>query len=391
MSTRRLLQVVVQGRRYSVTMTKKGRYTVQAYFGVNADGSKKYFKKTCDTLEELQEMCDKEFKDWFIMRAAEDNAKETVTEIITADRLIYDYADTVKAQKATDRSRRQAAKALKAKTALCEKDVHELTKPDYYSAVADLVDCGYARKSITNYLTELFAAANFYEITIPDKLKRDLKKYINRTAADGRNASKPWADLPHADVIAEWAARNSEPHSSEMLVVTLLGLHSMRLGEILGLNYANVVKADNGDCYINVCDTMTLDGLRKNRCKTEASRRQIPIDSRLYELIQSRYHTDPCDRVVNLKRSAVSLHFKKLMIAHNADWITPHILRHVYRSDNKDNECARAAGGWTSTGGADVKYYAHARPDEVRAAILPYSEKIMNVVEWASRFKKGGE
>ena len=44
---------------------------------------------------------------------------------------------------------------------------------------------------------------------------------------------------------------------------------------------------------------------------------------------------------------------------HGADWITPHKLRHIFKTSNLNNDTATATGGWTIGSNVADTVYTH--------------------------------
>lgn len=148
-------------------------------------------------------------------------------------------------------------------------------------------------------------------------------------------------------------------HRSEVAI--LLGLHSLRLSEILGLRWDNV---DLEHSQLHICETTLLVGsetVHRTQTKTQAGTRTIPIMiPRLLELLQTIPRDS--DFVVTLTRKQIYSDSNAICNALGIPPIGCHGLRHSYASAcyaaGIDAETARTIGGWADTN-TMLKIYTH--------------------------------
>lgn len=203
-----------------------------------------------------------------------------------------------------------------------------------------------------------------------------------------------WSELPTAMDVAGWAARNTRSAAASTAISILLDLHSLRSEETRGLKYRDVFE-QNGKCYIYVWQTKTCINnvdIHKPSTKTEASTRKILIDRRLYDMIHAQPHKSDDEFIIKETYPTYCNHIKAVMKDNGHPELTPHKLRHIFKSDNKrDNVVAIAVGGWCSGTNADggdrsengvsETVYTHVRQCEMDELMEKYSKELLDAYD----------
>ena len=135
------------------------------------------------------------------------------------------------------------------------------------------------------------------------------------------------------------------------LPVLLAAWLSLRIGEVIGLQYQDV---DEEQSRIHVRRTiiMTENGYEvRESCKTEKSTRTIKLPKYILQLIKARPHARETDFIIPMTRKAVYSRFKRLMDKAHID-ITFHDLRHLNASVmlmlGIPDKYACERGGWST-------------------------------------------
>ena len=135
------------------------------------------------------------------------------------------------------------------------------------------------------------------------------------------------------------------------LPVLLAAWLSLRIGEVIGLQFRDVDMADH---TISIRRTIirTDDGFKvREGCKTEKSCRQLELPNYILDMIKAVPHEDETDHIIPLTRKAVYSRFKRLMNKNNID-MTFHDLRHLNASImlmlGIPDKYAMERGGWAT-------------------------------------------
>lgn len=139
--------------------------------------------------------------------------------------------------------------------------------------------------------------------------------------------------------------------TSSELPVLLAAWLSLRIGEIIGLQYQDIDKT-NMKIKIRRTIIQTENGFEvRDHCKTEKSIRTIQLPQYLLDLIKAQPHTNNTDFIVPLTRKAVYSRFKRLVEKQNID-MTFHDLRHLNASVmlmlGVPDKYAMERGGWST-------------------------------------------
>ena len=222
---------------------------------------------------------------------------------------------------------------------------------------------------------------DYFEVPLSPKAKRELKSYINNATFANKGRKKDFENLPTALDVIEWLQDDTTEYKERTAICVLLGLHSLRIEEVRGLKFSDVVKESTGNCYLYIHATKTCvngkDYFREGT-KTKGSTRKILIDSRLYDMIQSIEHNTSNDFVIAIHAKQYNYCIKQLGIKNGYDWITPHKLRHIFKTDNKDSITARVVGGWSLMGGVSETVYTHVRQNEKDDLMKVYSGSLLD-------------
>lgn len=172
------------------------------------------------------------------------------------------------------------------------------------------------------------AEINFDSIKIPKKIK------------------KPPKELPSFDTIF-----NIIKGTESELPVLLAAWLSLRIGEVIGLQYQDIDKV-NGTIMIRRTIIYTENGSQvRDHCKTEKSTRILQLPSYLLNLIDRQPHFKPNDFIIPKTRKAVYSKFTRLM-ARNGIIMTFHDLRHLNASImlmlGVPDKYAMERGGWST-------------------------------------------
>lgn len=187
--------------------------------------------------------------------------------------------------------------------------------------------------------------------------------------------------MPTALDVVEWLKADTKAYKDRTAICVLLGLHGLRIEEVRGLKFKNVIKENSGNCYVIIQDTKTCISGKdhyRNKTKTEDSTRKFLIDSRLYNMIHSIEHKSDDDFLISIGAWQYSSCIKQLAIENGYDWITSHKLRHIFKSDNKDKTASKVVGGWSLKGGVSETVYTHITQNEKDEFMKEWSGKLLD-------------
>ena len=240
----------------------------------------------------------------------------------------------------------------------------------------------YAKTTIVREFTVLCVVLTYFEVPVltPKNIK-ELKGYVNKATYTNKGRKKDFENLPTALDIVEWLKADTTEYKERTAVCVLLGLHSLRIEEVRGLKFKDVIKDDNGNCYVNIHATKTCISGKdhyREETKNKYSTRKILIDSRLYDMIHSIEHKSDDDFLISICAWQFGHCIKQLAINNGYEWITSHILRHIFKSDNEDNTMAKAVGGWSFGNDVAEKVYTHARKNKKDELTKEYSGKLLD-------------
>ena len=263
---------------------------------------------------------------------------------------------------------------------LHDKPIMKLTREEIFAAVNTEIERGIAQKTLKTALTFLSCVCNEYEVpAFTRKLQADINRYSQHCTNKGRKAADDWENAPTAAEVARWAADTD----SIAAISILLDLHSLRSEETRGLQYRDVFE-QGGNCYVNICRTRSVASSRdvyRDSTKTENSTRKILIDRRLYDLIHAQPHESDSDFVICVSYKVYRAGIKKAMSEHGADWITPHDLRHIFKTEHIGDPIATAVGGWTNKGSVAESVYTHIKQSDKDKLMSAYSASLLDAYE----------
>jgi integrase len=204
------------------------------------------------------------------------------------------------------------------------------------------------------------ANINFDSIKIPKKQKQ------------------PQKELPTFDVVYS-IVKGTESELPVLLAAWL----SLRIGEVIGLQFKDVDTVNN-TIQIRRTIIYTDKGSQvRDRCKTDKSTRVLQLPSYILNLISEQVHSSEDDFIIPKSRRAVYGQFTRLM-AKNGIKMTFHDLRHLNASImlmlNIPDKYAMERGGW-STDSVLKSVYQQTFSSErlkVDGVIDEYFNKIIN-------------
>ena len=371
----------IGGREFKVYTTKTNRKQIHSTsFGKAPDGTYIKRKFEADTLAELQE----EIENFITTLDG-----ETGTNITFYNACLH-YINTRSALSPTAKNayRRLAGNRFKC---LHNKPIKTLTKQEFLTAVTKEAMRGISQQTMKNALTFLSMVCDECELPVMTaKLKRDLQKYgaIATKGNKGYNSDDNWDNAPSAFDVAKWAGENTADNADMIAIAILLYLHSLRSEESRGLMFKEVFE-DGGKCYINIVRTRTVmnsHDCEQENTKTESSKRKILIDRRLFDLIHSQPHQSENDYVINVSNYIYSESIKRVIRSHtfnghSLEWITPHKLRHLFKTEHIGNPVAIKVGGWTIEGGVSERIYTHIKQKDMDELMIVYSKKLLDSYE----------
>ncbi len=135
------------------------------------------------------------------------------------------------------------------------------------------------------------------------------------------------------------------------LPVLLAAWLSLRIGEVIGLQYRDV-DMDKHRIYVKRTIIMTEEGYKvREGCKTEKSQRQLELPDYIYDMIMALPHTSDEDFIVPLTRKSLYSRFSRLIKKHDIE-MTYHDLRHLNASImlmlGVPDKYAMERGGWST-------------------------------------------
>lgn len=372
--------ITVEDRTFTVRTAPSGNKYIQASFGNKPDGKPLVKKFTAPTLKELEA----EILDFINGQDGKSGAN------LTYYNACMQYVETRAALSESTKSNRLNIINNRFKC-LRDKPIMKLTRLDFYQAITEDAERGLSKLSMRTALNLLTAVCTEYEVpAMTPKLKRDLANYgtIAAKANKGRKDNEDWENAPSPFDIAKWAGENTADNADMIAIAILLDLHSLRSEESRGLMFREVFE-DGGKCYINIVRTKTTirskDHAQEN-CKNECSKRKILIDRRLYDMIHSQPHQSEDEYILDCSYHVYAEGMKKVIHSHTVNrhslnWITPHTLRHIFKTSHIGDPVAIKVGGWTVEGGVSEKTYTHITQRHMDELMTEYSKKLLDAYE----------
>ena len=360
----------VRDKKYNAHMADNGNYYIQADFGKDENGKRIRKKVTAKSLNELSKKVEE------LIIELESNHGDNITLINAFESYINTHASL--AYNTLNSYRNTIKYHFKE---LHDKPIRKITKADLMQAI-NTETARYAKTTIVREFTVLCVVLTYFEVPVlTPKNMKELKGYVNKSTYTNKGRKKDFDNLPTALDVVEWLKADTTKYKDRTAVCVLLGLHSLRIEEVRGLKFSDVIKEKNGNCYVNIHATKTC--IRGKDCyregtKNKFSTRKILIDSRLYDMIHSIEHKADDDFLITICAWQYSSCIKQLGIKNDYDWITAHKLRHIFKSDNKDCICARAIGGWSLGRGVSETVYTHVRQNERDKLTKDYSGKLLD-------------
>ncbi|ADU22950.1 site-specific integrase [Ruminococcus albus] len=361
----------VGDRQFNAHIADNGNYYIQADFGKDESGKRIRKKVTAKSLNELSKKVEE------LIIELESNHGDNITLVNAFESYINTHASLAYN---TLNSYRNTIKYYFKE--LQNKPIRQITKSDLMQAINTDIAKGCAKTTMKREFTVLCVVLNYFEVpALTPKVQKELKSYVNNATYIGKGRKKDFENLPTALDVVEWLKADTTKYKDRTAVCVLLGLHSLRVEEVRGLKFKDVIKEKNGNCYVNIHATKTCirgkDHFREET-KNEYSTRRFLIDNRLYDMIHSIEHKSDDDFVISICNWQYGSCIKQLAIKNGYDWITAHILRHIFISDNKDCTIAEIVGGWSLKGGVSKTVYTHARHEEKEKLTKEYSGKLLD-------------
>lgn len=377
---RKVEYIYIDDRTFTVKTAPSGNKYIQASFGNKADGTPLVKKLTAATRDEL----DQRIRDYIDELDGKNGAN------LTYYNACLEFIDTHSALSPTTINAYRVIMNNRFKC-LHDKPIKKLTKQDFIEAVTEESKKGISQQTMKNALNFLKMICDNYEVlALTPKVKRDLSNYgaIATKENKGRKSLEDWDNAPTAVQVARWASENTEDTAVKTAISILLDLHSLRSEETRGLKYSEVFE-DNGKCYINIVRTRTV--MKSKDCiqectKNNGSKRKILIDRRLYDMIHSLPHKSEDDFIIDVSVYVYSERIKRVIRSHTVnghslEWITPHKLRHIFKTEHIGNPVAIAVGGWAIEGGVSEKVYTHIKQKDMDELMSVYSKSLLDNYE----------
>lgn len=377
--------IYIGKRTFTVFEAPSGNKYIQAKFGTKPDGKPLIKKITAPTRQELEQA----IKDYIAEIEGISGAN------ITYYNAAMTYIETRQGLEFSTRTNYDRTARLRFKC-LHSIPIRKITKNDLYNAVNEEIASGkVGQTSLLNAVTYLCTVLEDNEAPVMTrKMRKDILRYARSATKNIKKRKVGWSELPTAKDVAGWAARNTRSAAASTAISILLDLHSLRSEETRGLKYRDVFE-QNGKCYIYVWQTKTCINnvdIHKPSTKTEASTRKILIDRRLYDMIHAQPHKSDDEFIIKETYPTYCNHIKAVMKDNGHPELTPHKLRHIFKSDNKrDNVVAIAVGGWCSGTNADggdrsengvsETVYTHVRQCEMDELMEKYSKELLDAYD----------
>ena len=373
-----------ESRTFTVRTAPSGNKYIQASFGNKPDGKPLVKKITAPTLKELEAA----IRDYIDELNGKGGANLTYLNACLQYIKIRAIKQTTK-DSYIDHTRSIFM-------TLHDKPIKKLTKFDFYNAIdEEAKQKNPAQSTMKQNIKFLCMVCTMFDVpAMTPKLKKDLQEQGARLTQcnEGRKSRNDWNNAPSAVQVAKWAGETDTDDRTAISI--LLGLHSLRGEETRGLRFKEVFM-ENGNCYVNIRRTR-IKNIEQESTKNKGSERKILIDPRLYNMIRSLPHKSEDEYIIDITYYLFEKCINQVIHSHTVNghstaWITPHILRHLYMTENAGNLVAEAVGGWSTGGGKDdnsvaKRKYTHiaeiqARRDEL---MLEYSKKLLDGFEGIS-------
>ena len=254
---------------------------------------------------------------------------------------------------------------------IMKNNIYELTKLDIQTAISHDAGKGLGHKSIKDALALLRSACAYYDVVIPPTKKFTLP---------ARSPKK--GDLPElSEVLAVIIGS-----SVELPCLLSIWCGGMRMSEVRGLQYKDIVSDKNGNHYILIQRArIFLNGtdVVRDVNKTYGSTRKVPLPDYLYNMIQNKPHKSDTDFVIDESYIAITGRYKRLMKKHGLH-ISFHDLRALFATTMNElgvpKEILQKLGGWTNSKVLDSVYIRHSDQTLVNSIDL-LSQHIEPIIE----------
>lgn len=219
-------------------------------------------------------------------------------------------------------------------------NIQELRKIDIQRAINEEAKRGLCYKSIKSAVDLLRSALALSNVGIPST--KDFKLPAKKVKTE---------DLPDLKEVMRVIIGSSV----ELPCLLSLCCGGMRISEVRGLQYKDIVEDENGYKYLKVCRARVCISGRddvKNQNKTEKSTWVIPIPDYLYRLIPNMEDAEPDDYIIGENYGAIKRRYDRLMKKHGIK-MTFHDLRAQFATTMNglgvEREVLQMLGGWSNS------------------------------------------
>ena len=341
---------------------------------IGMDGGKTVFKRiAAATIEDgvIRLMtARKEFKE---RQAAEREAADRPTVRQAFEKYIADRARTI--EDSTVHTIRCAANHL---TDIHNVRLDKLTREQVQAAVDNELMRGAAVSSVKIYVQKLNGVRRFFGLST--FLYIDFKGEISRNGMNkfGGDKAKHF-EVPPAKVLEAV----EDMGDSDFYNFCVLGLASLRCGEIRGLKYSDIIER-GGRHYINIHGQRDCKGKYIPHTKNEGSMREVMLDEEFVQGLDIEGH-DPNEYICPKSYTAYNERMCRLKARFDVPdglKFTAHTLRHIFGTYSDESgeyffERCKIAG-WTTGAGVSERTYRGRNSDRCDEFMSRYYRRLFS-------------
>lgn len=346
-------------QQYTIKQTPSGNWRTQIRY-TDENGESKRRSITAPT-------------QWEVMKKADDFRKGIITETkrVTVEQAVRDYIDSRRHTRAASTIYGYETIAKNRLQLIMKKDIRELTKGDINRAIDYDASRGLGYKSLKEAVALLKSALDEKGVTIPSSKKFSLPP---------KPPSK--GDLPELEQVIKILIGSSV----ELPCLLALWCGGMRISEVRGLQYRDIMEDADGRHYLSINRArVCINGhdVVSDVNKTELSTRIVPLPEYLYGQIMQKPHDSDDDFIIDESYAAVKRRYARLL-EKNGVHMTFHELRAQFATTMNelgvDKKVLQQMGGWSNSVVLD-KVYIRTPKATVNRNMLIFDAHISSLVQ----------
>ena len=247
---------------------------------------------------------------------------------------------------------------------LMDERLHTITREQLQTAINEELQAGVKNSSAKYYVTVFNQVRTHFELAGIRGIRYTFGAASDVHGEQDSFDTSDCTDLPHPDEILRKA---SEFEDGRLYNFCVFGLMSLRIGEICGLKYGDIILRDNGRHYVRL-ERQRKNGIKSGETwglKSSTSYRTLLIDEGFYKSLNVSEH-EPNEFVFPKSSKNYDQDFRRFKeFCGITRTFTPHTLRHVFASHNtarnRNETLIRMCGGWSI--GSDVMHRHYVERD----------------------------